>query len=47
MTIEYLNDTGYLRVEHVEASEVRRWAVEHPLVVIVHAVPDRIPVRRP
>jgi hypothetical protein len=40
MTIEYLTDTGRLRVEHVEESEVRRWAAEHPLVIIVHAVPD-------
>ena len=41
MTIEYLTDTGHLRVEHVEASEVRRWAAEHPLAIIVRAVPDR------
>jgi hypothetical protein len=41
MTIEYLTDTGQLRVEHVEGSEVRRWAAEHPFAVIVHAVPDR------
>jgi hypothetical protein len=41
MTIEYLTDTGRLRVEHVAVSEVRRWAAEHPLAIIVHAVPDR------
>lgn len=42
MTIEYLTDTGRLGVEHVEESEVRRWAAEHPLAIIVHAVPDRL-----
>jgi hypothetical protein len=42
MTIEYMTDTGRLRVEHVEASDVRRWAVEHPLAIILHAVPDRL-----
>lgn len=42
MTIEYLTETGRRRVEHVEDSEVRRWAAEHPLAVIVHAVPDRL-----
>jgi hypothetical protein len=42
MTIEYLTDTGRLRVEHVEESEVRHWTVEHPLAIIVHAVPDRL-----
>jgi hypothetical protein len=42
MTIEYMTDTGRLRVEHVEESEVRRWAAEHPHAVIVHAVPDRL-----
>ena len=41
MTIEYLTDTGRLHVVHVEESEVHRWAVEHPLAIIVHAVPDR------
>jgi hypothetical protein len=41
MTIEYMTDTGRLRVEHVETSEVRRWAAEHPLAIILHAVPDR------
>lgn len=41
MTIEYLTDTGRLQVEHVEQSEVRRWAAEHPFAVIVRAVPDR------
>ncbi len=40
MTIEYLTDSGRLLVEHVEESEVHRWAVEHPGAVIVHAVPD-------
>jgi hypothetical protein len=42
MTIEYITDTGRLRVEHVESSEVRRWAAEHPLAIILHAVPDRL-----
>ena len=41
MTIEYITDTGRLRVEHVAASEVRRWAAEHPRAIILHAVPDR------
>jgi len=41
MTIEYLTDTGRLRVEHVDRSQVRRWTAEHPGAVIVHAVPDR------
>jgi hypothetical protein len=41
MTIEYLTDTGHLRVEHVASSDVRRWAAQHPLAVILHAVPDR------
>ncbi len=41
MTIEYMTDTGRLRVEHVEESEVRRWTAEHPLAIILHAVPDR------
>jgi hypothetical protein len=41
MTIEYLTDTGRLLVEHVDESDVGRWAAEHPLAVIVHAVPDR------
>ena len=40
MTIEYLTDTGHLRVEHVEMSDVRSWAAEHPLAIILHAVPD-------
>lgn len=40
MTIEYMNDTGCLQVEHVEKSEMRRWAAEHPLAIILHAVPD-------
>lgn len=40
MTIEYMTDTGRLQVEHVEMSEVRRWKAEHPLAVILHAVPD-------
>lgn len=40
MTIEYLTETGHLLVEHVEKSEVHRWAAEHPLAVILHAVPD-------
>jgi len=34
MTIEYLTDTGRLRVEHVEESEVRRWTAEHPLAMM-------------
>ena len=41
MTIEYMTDTGRVQVEHVEESEVRRWAAEHPLAIILHAVPDR------
>ena len=41
MTIEYMTDSGRLHVEHIEKSEVRRWAAEHPLAIIVHAVPDR------
>jgi hypothetical protein len=41
MTIEYLTDTGRLQVEHVEQCDVHRWAAEHPLAIIVHAVPDR------
>lgn len=41
MTIEYMTDTGRLRVEHVDKSEVHRWATEHPLAIILHAVPDR------
>lgn len=41
MTIEYITDTGGLQVEHVEASDVRRWAAEHPQAIILHAVPDR------
>jgi hypothetical protein len=40
MTIEYMTETGCLRVEHVEASEVHRWAADHPLAIILHAVPD-------
>ena len=40
MTIEYLTEGGRLRVEHVEESEVHRWTAEHPLAVIVRAVPD-------
>lgn len=40
MTLEYLTGSGRVRVEHVEASDVRRWAAEHPEAVIVHAVPD-------
>ena len=39
MTIEYMTDTGRLRVEHVEASEVHRWTAEHPFAIILHAVP--------
>lgn len=42
MTIEYMTDTGRLRVEHVERSDVRRWTAEHPLAVILHAVPDSL-----
>jgi hypothetical protein len=42
MTIEYLTDTGCLRVEHIATSDVRRWAAEHPLAIILHAVPDRL-----
>lgn len=42
MTIEYMTDTGRRRVEHIEKSEVRRWAVEHPLAIIIHAVPDEL-----
>lgn len=42
MTIEYLTDTGRRRVEHVAESDVRRWVVEHPGAIIVHAVPDRL-----
>lgn len=45
MTIEYMTDTGRVRVEHIDLSDVHRWAAEHPSVVIVHAVPDRAPVR--
>jgi hypothetical protein len=41
MTIEYVTDDGRLQVEHVEETDVRRWAVEHPHAVILHAVPDR------
>lgn len=41
MTIEYVTDTGRVQVEHVDRSEVRRWTAEHPLAIIVHAVPDR------
>ena len=41
MTIEYLTETGRLRVEHVDEADVRRWTAEHPHAVIVHAVPDR------
>lgn len=41
MTIEYMTDTGRLRVEHVERSDVRRWSAEHPFAIILHAVPDR------
>jgi hypothetical protein len=41
MTIEYLTEAGDVRVEHVEQSDVRRWTAEHPLAVILHAVPDR------
>lgn len=41
MTIEYLTDTGDLRVEHVDKCDVRRWTAEHPGAVIVHAVPDQ------
>ena len=40
MTIEYMTDAGRLQVEHVERSEVRQWAAEHPLAIILHAVPD-------
>ena len=40
MTIEYMTDTGRLQIEHVDKSEVRRWAAEHPLAIILHAVPD-------
>ena len=40
MTIEYMTDTGRLRVEHVDKAELPRWAAEHPLAVILHAVPD-------
>ncbi|MBW3609477.1 MAG: hypothetical protein KY463_14245 [Actinobacteria bacterium] len=42
MTIEYMTETGRLRVEHVEESEVRRWTAEHPLAIILRAVPDRL-----
>lgn len=41
MTIEYLTDTGTRRVEHVEQSELRHWAAEHPSAIILHAVPDQ------
>ena len=41
MTIEYITDSGRLRVEHVETSDVRRWTAEHPRAIILHAVPDR------
>ncbi len=41
MTIEYMTDTGRLRVEHVEKSEVHRWATEHPRAIILRAIPDR------
>lgn len=40
MTIEYMTDTGRLEIEHVEEGDVRRWAAEHPLAIILHAVPD-------
>ena len=40
MTIEYMTDNGLLKVEHVERCDVRRWALEHPSVTILHAVPD-------
>ena len=40
MTIEYMTDSVRLRVEHVEESELRRWAAEHPLAIILHAIPD-------
>jgi hypothetical protein len=43
MTIEYMTETGHLRVEHVQQSEVSRWVAEHPLAVVLHAVPDRLP----
>jgi hypothetical protein len=42
MTIEYMTETGHVRVEHVEESEVRRWAAEHPHAVVLHAVPDHL-----
>ena len=42
MTIEYMTDTGCLQVEHVEESDVGRWAAEHPSAIILHAVPDRL-----
>ena len=42
MTIEYLTEAGRMQVEHVDESDVRRWAAEHPSAVIVHAVPDRL-----
>lgn len=40
MTIAYMTDTGRLEIEHVEKADVRRWAAEHPLAIILHAVPD-------
>ncbi len=42
MTIEYLVGNEP-RVERVDAAELHRWTLEHPLVVIVHATPDRVP----
>lgn len=40
MTIEYMTEAGRLQVEHVETSELRHWAAEHPSAIILHAVPD-------